>query len=109
MAIYRGRRGRFQNEVTVDGEPLDPRFDILNHSPTGFEWGYGGSGPSQLSLAILAHATDDETAERYYHTFLVVIGKLPDTWEINTKQIEDWLDLFQAHELSIMDVDLFDL
>lgn len=26
---------------------------IRNHSPDGFEWGYGGSGPSQLALAIL--------------------------------------------------------
>ena len=33
--------------------PLDPRYDLRNHSPTGFAWGYGGSGPSQLALAIL--------------------------------------------------------
>lgn len=25
---------------------LDPRLDLWNKSPTGFEWGYGGSGPS---------------------------------------------------------------
>lgn len=24
-----------------------------NHSPTGFSWGYNGSGPSQLAYAIL--------------------------------------------------------
>ena len=28
-------------------------LNIRNHSPTGFAWGYGGSGPAQLSLAIL--------------------------------------------------------
>jgi hypothetical protein len=33
---------------------IDPRFDLRNHSPTGFAWGYGGSGPGQLALAILA-------------------------------------------------------
>ena len=33
---------------------LDERFDLANHSPTGFECGYGGSGPAQLALAILA-------------------------------------------------------
>jgi len=25
---------------------------LWNHSPDGFEWGYGGSGPAQLALAI---------------------------------------------------------
>ncbi len=34
-------------------EALPPRNDVFNHSPDGFEWGYGGSGPGQLSLAIL--------------------------------------------------------
>lgn len=29
-----------------------PSLLLANHSPTGFEWGYLGSGPSQLSLAI---------------------------------------------------------
>lgn len=33
---------------------LNPRHDLRNHSPDGFAWGYGGSGPAQLSLALLA-------------------------------------------------------
>ena len=37
-----------QPVVTVcDGqksEPLPLRLDLFNHSPTGFSWGYGGSG-----------------------------------------------------------------
>ena len=35
------------------GDELDPRFDLRNHSPDGFEWGYYGSGPAQLALALL--------------------------------------------------------
>lgn len=31
---------------------LDPRFDLGNHSPTGLSWGYAGSGPAQLALAL---------------------------------------------------------
>lgn len=27
---------------------------IVKHSPTGFSWGYGGSGPADLALNILA-------------------------------------------------------
>jgi hypothetical protein len=43
---------------------------IRNHSPDGFEFGYGGSGPSQLALAILLDATEDaDLAERHYQDF----------------------------------------
>jgi len=55
MSIYRGARTLRGCIVTVDDKPLDARLDLYNHSPTGFEWGYGGSGPAQLALAILAH------------------------------------------------------
>lgn len=60
MRKYRGRRrGVGDVVVTVfdeNGLPsaLDPRLDIFNHSPCGFEFGYSGSGPAQLALAILA-------------------------------------------------------
>lgn len=40
-------------------ERLDPRQDLRNHSPDGPEWGYPGSGPSQLALAICADALGD--------------------------------------------------
>ena len=26
---------------------------VVHHSPTGYEWGYGGSGPADLALNIL--------------------------------------------------------
>ena len=49
---------------------LDLRLDLSNHSPTGFAWGYEGSGPAQLSLALLADALgDDERALRLYQPF----------------------------------------
>ena len=50
--------------VTVDGYELEPgkSQSIINHSPDGFEFGYGGSGPSQLALAILLeHFTTPDT------------------------------------------------
>jgi hypothetical protein len=54
------------------------RLDLANHSPTGFAWGYGGSGPAQLSLAILADFLgDDERALRLHQRFkFAVIGAL---------------------------------
>ena len=49
--------------VSVNGQPLNQRLDLWNHSPTGFECGYSGSGPAQLALALLAeHLNNDEQA-----------------------------------------------
>lgn len=52
MSTYKGLS---DGTVFVEGASLDPRHDLRNHSPTGFAWGYGGSGPAQLALAILVH------------------------------------------------------
>lgn len=39
------------------GEILEPgpSQKLWNHSPDGFNFGYAGSGPAQLALAILLH------------------------------------------------------
>ena len=57
MKIH-GSRSLGRTQVFVDGKELKPHASqkVLNHSPDGFEWGYSGSGPAQLSLAILLHA-----------------------------------------------------
>lgn len=52
--------------------PLDIQRSLFvaNKSPTGFEWGYGGSGPAQLALAILLDALADiEHATRLFQAF----------------------------------------
>ncbi len=40
--------------VTAHRRPLPMRLQVMNHSPSGFECGYEGSGPAQLALAICA-------------------------------------------------------
>ncbi len=53
---------------------LDPRFDLRKHSPDGFEWGYGGSGPAQLSLALCAEVLqDDAQALAIYQQFKATV------------------------------------
>jgi hypothetical protein len=69
---YRKRNGdAVVRRIRRNREYLLPlRLDIDNHSPTGFEWGYAGSGPAQLALAILADALgDDERAARLHQRF----------------------------------------
>lgn len=57
---------------------LKPRYDLRNHSPDGFRWGYGGSGPAQLAIALCADAIgDDQIASAVYQDFkAAVIAKL---------------------------------
>lgn len=78
MKVYEGLRTAKGPEVTVmvvgdkriARRPLNPRFDLWNHSPTGFEWGYAGSGPAQLALAICAdYLGDDERAVSIHQQF----------------------------------------
>ena len=49
-------------EVYLDGKFLDPEPSkkIRNHSPDNFNWGYGGSGPAQLALAVVLKLTGKE-------------------------------------------------
>lgn len=70
-------------------KPIDKRLDLKNHSPDGFQWGYGGSGPGQAALAILADYYDDETAMKHYQKFKwEVVSNLPAEWELTAHEIE---------------------
>ena len=73
--------------------PLPLRLDLANHSPGGFEWGYRGSGPAQLALALLAHgAGDDVFALARHQEFKEdVIAHLPDEgWLVYNGQVQEW-------------------
>ena len=72
--------------------PLNPRHDIRNHSPDGFNWSYSGSGPAQLALALCADALgDDERAQRVYQDFkFKVIGRIAgDEFELTADQVRE--------------------
>ncbi len=66
---------------------------LRNHSPDGFSWGYGGSGPAQLALAILLELTNPKFALGHYGDFKwEVIAKLPQTdFQIPTGFVMNWI------------------
>ena len=102
MKQYEGRRKGYAVIVTVDGRRLNPRFDLWNHSPTGFEWGYCGSGPAQLALAILAdHLRDDELALNFYQRFKwAVIAELPGRgWILTSEDIDQAIAAIRDQEM----------
>lgn len=79
----------------TEERPLDPRFDLVRHSPDGFEFGYSGSGPSQLALAICADALgDDERALSVYQRFKerFVAAQMALTWVITERDVIAFAD-----------------
>lgn len=104
MAIYVGRRDGRCVSVTADGEPLPPRNDLINHSPDGFEWGYLGSGPSQLALALLAHhfrntgdsqeLADAKALALYHEVKLELITTLSESsWQFDSHVVADTVQM----------------
>lgn len=111
--IYEGNRNLVTGEAPVrrleifpDGkwdfttlEPA-PSQNLLNHSPTGFEWGYLGSGPAQIALALLLDATSDKAISLKYHQQFKerFVAGWSSNWRINADQIVRWVKLRQFHE-----------
>ncbi|MEQ8423956.1 MAG: hypothetical protein RIB01_15440 [Balneola sp.] len=54
--------------------------EFRNLSPSGFSWGYGGSGPAQLALAICVELFGEDLAMSIYQSFKFrYIATLPQT------------------------------
>ena len=101
MKTYEGKRQGYAVIVTVDGRRLNPRLDLWNHSPTGFEWGYPGSGPTQLALAILAdHLGNDQEALKFYQRFKwAVVAELPcRSWTLTSAEVDQILQKLREHD-----------
>lgn len=111
--VYLGQRGpsgetsvsvydRMIHRDPLYADALPLRLDLANHSPSGFEWGYMGSGPAQLALALLADHygipdkadVTDDSRERLehvlatYQTFKTIVQRLQaPAWCMTTATI----------------------
>jgi len=90
MKLYEGGRSLAGAVVTVDGAPLNPRFDVKRFSPAGFEWTYEGDGPRQLALALLAdHLGDPARALVLTEAFMrEVVAVLDNAWQLTSEEID---------------------
>jgi len=84
-----------QRVVLVNGRELDIKksIAIVNHSPTGFSWGYGGSGPAQLALAILLEFYTEAESLMLYQDFKEeFLVKIPSgaSFSLPTAAITAW-------------------
>lgn len=85
---------------------LPLRLDVWSHSPTGFEWGYNGSGPAQLALALLLDLTGANMLSlHYYQRFKrEVVALLPyEGWILDGSEALAWLMPLLAHDLGLDD------
>ncbi len=80
--------------VFIDGIELLPTKSqtCYNHSPDGFNWGYGGSGPSQLALAIMLQYLPNSDALRLYMQFKWdVVACLDGDFELPISTVKEWI------------------
>ncbi len=105
--LYQGRRKPDGScEILADGKPLSLRrsLRIWNHSPTGFEWGYGGSGPAQSALAILLDYTGKRNfCERFHQDFKwQFMAPAPKKgWVITSRHIDEFITRTKAEEAAL--------
>jgi Family of unknown function (DUF6166) len=81
MKTYHGERTELGCDVTVDGEPLQPRSDLSGNATTAFDWGFVGSG--QLSVALLSDFLGNDTKAKAMCEMFEkdVVAELPrDSW-----------------------------
>jgi len=77
--------------VTVNDKPL---WHKIRHSPTGYEWGYAGSGPADLALSILWDFLGEEPSRPLYMDFKdQFVAGWKDKWEITSAEIRRWIQL----------------
>lgn len=108
--IYRGLRIVERNDdgelytvrcvVLVDGQPLPMSDRGRRHSPTGYEWGYHGSGPASLAHSLLAYELGGRVADAAYQAFKrAVVARLPRDpatpqtqvcWTLSSAEIHRW-------------------
>ena len=102
---YHGWRCRHGARVHVNGRSLPRRLDLRKHSMTGFEWGYSGSGPAQLALAILAFEFGDSFAGKHYQDFKrEVIAGLGEQWNLGSVYLTEWMLKARARSSAALDL-----
>lgn len=103
---FRGLRQPSGAQVYLAGRPLplpplNPRTEV-RHSPTGFEWGYTGSGPAELARALLIAVAPADPVVRtgacYQRFKEEIVARLPRDrpWELPVERVLGWLERFHA-------------
>lgn len=94
--LYTGVPGHGPGIVEVrhpNGRTVRLSHKVL-HSPDGFTWGYGGSGPAELARSLLWDVMHEEPHPDLYHQFKWdVLALIPQnaTWVLPEKLIRAYI------------------
>ena len=91
---YTGDRTMDGIQVSVDGRPLDPRYDLRRFTDGGFEWSYEGPEPEQLAFALLVdHLGDPARAASLSGSFMrEIVANFDNEWEMASADIDRALE-----------------
>ena len=79
-----------------------PLKHVVKHSPDGFEFGYGRSGPADLALSIMSDYVGQEQAMKYYMAlkWKFISGMQGDHGQITSQQIDTFME--GEHGISLL-------
>lgn len=89
--------------VMKDNRELDPSstLDLFVHSEE-FNWGYDGSGPAQLALALLLDTVGErEALELAVYFKEEVVACLPEHFELPQSDIRAWVEAQKVRVLCL--------
>lgn len=96
MKIYKGKKsygGVGQVIIVRDNGEEYPLEHIERHSPDGFNWGFGGSGPADTALSILTDCLGMDLANQLYQLFKwVFVASWGEEWSITEEKIREWVN-----------------
>lgn len=107
MRTYNGRRtssGSVSVWVEHEDGSTSPLRHVVRHSPTGLEWGYGGSGPADLALSILHDLGGPEAAADYQALKWDLVANLPSgpgEWSVDESALRVWLAREEGQKIPI--------
>lgn len=79
--------------VAPDGRSRPLPCPITKHSPTGLEWGYGGSGPADCAANILALFVSLPEAWRLHQKFKSWVAGIPEqAGEMSIRSVRLWIE-----------------
>jgi Family of unknown function (DUF6166) len=99
MKHYAGDRTIDGISVTVDGQPLSPRYDQLQLTEHGFEWSYEGPEPAQLAFALLYDHLGDAAVARDLHQALMerMVANFDNEWELSGDDLDDAIRILRGN------------
>ncbi|OZC01368.1 hypothetical protein BSZ36_17825 [Rubricoccus marinus] len=79
---------------TPEGEARASVPHVARHSPTGIEWGYGGSGPADLARSVLLALVDERAADMLYQRFKhEVVAAVPKSGGVlRAAEVRAWVE-----------------